>query len=66
MRVLNQNDGGAKYGSQNFVFMIKTVVEIETIVLKTYSGQDISRCLEVRVGGKGTHIGSLITTWNMA
>ena len=52
MRVLNQNDGGAKYGSQNFVFMIKTVVEIETIVLKTYSGQDISRCLEVRVGGK--------------
>ena len=52
MRVLNQNDGGAKYGYQNFVIMIKTVVEIEPIVLKTYSGHDISRCLEVRVGGK--------------
>ena len=66
MRVLNQNDGGAKYGSQNFVIMINMVVDTELIVLKTYFEWDISRCLEVRVGGNHTYIVSLIPTQNTA
>ena len=57
VRILHDKAGGAMYGAQNIILMMRMEEKLTTVKIKTWESWTVSGCLYERVGGKQVHPG---------